>query len=94
VLQAKAAWAVLSFRIAKQDDRDLSAAEAATGVRLAGPRGYFFRVYRWGKQIPDPDDMRIAFVEMLEQVVAYVSGNVVLLRRDGGLWMTDQSMPT
>jgi hypothetical protein len=94
VLQAKAVWAVLSFRVVQEGDLGLAAAERITGVRLAGPRGYFFHVYRWGKQIPDPDDMRIALVEMLEQVTAYVSGNAVLLRRGDGSWTTDQSMPT
>ena len=42
----------------------------------------------------DPDDMRIVFVDMLEQAFAYVSGNTVLIQRDGGSWRVDQSMPT
>src|SRR5262249_10244513 len=41
VLRAKAAWAVLSFRVVPQDDAGLVAAEDATGVRLTGPRRYF-----------------------------------------------------
>ena len=94
VLQAKAAWAVLSFRAIRQDDADLAAAQQATGARLAGSRHYFFHVYRWGKQFPDPDKMTIAYVEMLEQVFAYVSNDTVLLRHDNGSWTTDQSMPT
>jgi hypothetical protein len=94
VLRAKAAWAVLSFRAVKSDEPGLAAAEQATGVRLAGPRRYFFHVYRWGKQIADPDDMRVVFMEMLEQGIAYVSGNTVLLRHDDGPWTTDRSMPT
>lgn len=94
VLQAKAAWAVLSFRAVQSDNSDLAAAQQATGARLAGPRHYFFHVYRWGKQMPDPGDMRVAFVEMLEQATAYVSGNTTLLKRENGPWTTDQSMPT
>jgi hypothetical protein len=94
VLRAKAAWAVLSFRVVKPDDAGLAAAEAATGVRLTGPKRYFFRIYRWGAEIPDPDDMRIVYVEILEQAFAYVAGNTTLLRHDNGSWTTDRSMPT
>ena len=94
VVEAKAAWAVLSFRTTKSEDSGLAAAELATGVKLAGPRRYFFHVYRWGGVSKDPDDMRIVFVDMLEQAFAYVSGNTVLIQRDGGAWRVDQSMPT
>ena len=92
VVEAKAAWVVLSFRAA--DDEGLATAEQATGVRLAGPHRYFFHVYRWGAITPDPDDMRVVFVDMLEQAFAYVSGSAVLIQRDGGAWRVDQSMPT
>ncbi len=94
VLQAKAAWAVLSFRAVKDDDSGLAAAERAAGARLAGSRRYFFHVYRWGELIHDPDDLRIVFIEMLEQAFAYVSDNTVLLQRAGESWKVDQSMPT
>jgi hypothetical protein len=94
VVQEKAAWAVLSFRAAKAEDSGLAAAEQATGVTLAGPRRYFFHVYRWGKVTKDPDDMRVVYVDMLEQAFAYVSGNTVLIQQDGGTWRVDQSIPT
>jgi hypothetical protein len=94
VVQEKAAWAVLSFRAAKAEDSGLAAAEQATGVKLAGPRRYFFHVYRWGKVTKDPDDMRVVYVDMLEQAFAYVSGNTVLIQQDGGTWRVDQSIPT
>jgi hypothetical protein len=93
-LRAKAEWAVLSFRALKADDSGIAAAEQATGVKLPGPRRYFFHVYRWGDLSHDPDDLRIVFVDMLEQAFAYVSGNTVLIQRDGGPWRVDQSMPT
>ena len=76
------------------DDSGLAAAEQAAGAKLSGPRRYFFHVYRWGELIPDPDDLRIVFIDMLEQAYAYVDGNTVLLRHDGGPWRVDQSMPT
>ena len=94
ILRAKAAWAVLSFRLAAADDPDLAAAEKAAGVTLAGPRRYRFEVYRWGEQSHDPDDIRIVLVAVLEQASAFVSGNTVLLRRDNGAWEADTSMPT
>jgi hypothetical protein len=94
VLQAKAAWAVLSFRTLKADEPGLAEAEQATDVRLSGPRRYFFHVYRWGDLNHDPDDLRIVFVDMLEQAIAYVSGNTVLIQVNGRSWRVDQSMPT
>ena len=94
VVGQKAAWAVLSFRALKAEDSGLAAAEQTTGVKLAGPRRYFFHVYRWGKATRDPDDMRTVYVDMLEQAFAYVSGNTVLMQRDGGSWTVDQTMPT
>jgi hypothetical protein len=94
VLRAKAAWAVLSFRKLPASDTDVAAAEQATGTRLSGQRRYIFHVYRWGKEIPDPDNLQIVYLEMLEQAFAYVAGDTVLLRHDGGSWTTDRSMPT
>ena len=38
--------------------------------------------------------MRIVYVDMLEQAFAYVSGNTVLMQREGGAWTVDQTMPT
>jgi hypothetical protein len=94
VLRAKAAWAVLSFRAAAADDADLASAEREAGAELAGPRRYRFQIYRWGEEAEDPDDMHTILVEILEQAVAYVAGNTVLLRRGDGPWVVDRSMPT
>jgi hypothetical protein len=94
VLQAKAAWAVLSYRVLKQDDAGLRAAEQAAGMRLDGARRYGFHVYRWGKETPDPSDMHVVLLEILEQALAYVSDDTVLIQRDNGSWIIDRSMPT
>jgi acetylornithine deacetylase/succinyl-diaminopimelate desuccinylase-like protein len=94
ILRAKAAWAVLSFRVVDADDPEVTAAEQAAGVQLAGPRRYRFHVYRWGDESPDPADIDTVLVEMLEQAIVYVSGNTVLLQREGGPWTADSSMPT
>ena len=95
MLQAKAAWAVLSFRTREgRMTRASPRPNRRRASRLAGPRRYFFHIYRWGKQLPRSDDMRIVFVGMLEQVSAYASENTVLLRHDNGSWTTDRSMPT
>ncbi len=93
ILRAKADWAVLSFRTMGATDPKMAAAEQATGVRLDGPRRYRFHVYRWGQETPDPNDMRTVLVEVLDQAVACVSGNTVLLQRNGGPWSVDTSMP-
>jgi hypothetical protein len=94
VLQAKAEWAVLSFRVVSPADADLAAAERAAGAPLGGSRRYFFDVYRWGEEILDPADMRTVFIEMRARVSAYTDGGTVLLRHDDGPWATDKSMPT
>jgi len=52
------------------------------------------RIYRWGEEAEDPDDMHTVLVEVLEQAEAYVAGNTVLLRRGDGPWVVDRSMPT
>ncbi len=48
----------------------------------------------WGKETPDPADMHITLVDVLEQARAYVSGNTTLIQREDGRWQIDTSMPT
>jgi hypothetical protein len=93
-LRAKAAWAVLSFRTVEVGEPEMAEAERVASARLAGTRRYRFHVYRWGKQSPDPDNMRIVLVEMLDQVILYVDGSTVLMRRNDGPWGTGTSLPT
>jgi hypothetical protein len=93
-LQAKAAWAVLSFRTLKPEDPGLQAAQQVVGAKLDGDRRYGFHVYRWGKESPDPSDMHTTLVEVLEQAFAYVSGGTVMIQREGGSWSIDRSIPT
>jgi hypothetical protein len=94
VLQAKSAWAVLSFRVVQGDDPGLRSAEQAAGTQLDAARRYGFHVYRWGTERPDPSDMHVVLLEVLEQAHAYVSDNTVLIRRENGPWTIDRSMPT
>jgi len=93
-LQAKAAWAVISFRKVTANDSGLRAAEEAAGTRLDGDRRYGIHIYRWGQERPDPADIHTVLVEVVEQAHAYVSGNTVLIQRENGPWMIDRSMPT
>jgi hypothetical protein len=93
-LQAKAAWAMISFRTVTVDDAGLRAAEEAAGTRLDGARRYGVHIYRWGKERPDPADMHTVLVEVIEQARAYVAGNAVLIQRENGPWTVDRSMPT
>jgi len=94
VLQAKAVWAVLSFRVVQGDDPGLRGAEQVTGTQLDAARRYGFHVYRWGMERPDPSDMHVTLLEVLEQAQAYVSDNTVLIQRENGPWTIDRSMPT
>lgn len=95
IVRAKAAWAVLSFRAISADDEGLAEAKRQVpGAVLPEGRRYAFHVYRWGKEQPDPADIRKAHVEMLEEANLFVVGNTVLLRRADGPWTIDTSMPT
>jgi hypothetical protein len=94
IMRAKSAWAVRSFHPVAAGDAGLAAAERAARVRLAGPRRYRFEVFRWGRQTPDPQDLKVVLVEMLETAEVYVDANAVLIRRDEGPWRHDRSIPT
>jgi hypothetical protein len=94
IMAEKSAWAVRSFQPVPARDAALAAAERAAGVQVPGPRRYRFEVYRWGKQSPDPGDLRTVLVEMLETAVAYVGGDVVIIRRGDGPWMRGEPIPT
>lgn len=100
IIAEKSRWAVRSFRAAGGEQAELAEALRATGARggraarFRGPRVYRFEVYRWGPQSPDPDDLAVVLVEMLESAVAYVDGSAVLIRRDNGPWQLDTSIPT
>jgi hypothetical protein len=103
IIAAKSRWAVRSFQPVDGEPAELAdalrAARAsggapAAGARFAGPHRYRFEVFRWGGQRPDPDDLAIVLVEMLERAVAYVDGGSVLIRRDDGPWVLDTSYPT
>jgi hypothetical protein len=93
ILLAKASWAVLSFKQVPAGDPDLRVAEQQAGVSLGGSKLYFFHIFKWGDQSPDPGNLRTVFVEVGEQVLAFVSGPTVLIKREGGTWMVDRSVP-
>lgn len=94
IVAEKSKWAVRSFRAVAKSDAELADAEHAAPAGLAGSPLYRFEVYRWGQQTPDPHDLQVVLVEMLEQAVAYTDGKTVLLRRGTGPWTSDNSMPT
>ena len=83
---AKSVWAVLSFRVVGDGDSELGRAETAAGEQLGGDRRYRFHLYRWGKESPDPDDVRRALVEMGEQLVIFTDLEHVLIGREDGSW--------
>lgn len=93
-VKAKAGWAILSFRAVAAGEGELAEAEGATRSRLTGARRYRFHAFRPGPETRHPTDMASVLVEMREQVVAFVGPGQVLLRRDGGPWQRDASMPT
>lgn len=93
-LKAKSAWAVLSFTGVEAGDAGLAQAQEAGGATLSGPRRYRFRVYRPGAESRDPDDIQKVLVEITEDVTVYTDGRTALLRRDGGTWTHDTSIPT
>jgi hypothetical protein len=104
IIAAKSKWAVRSFQTVERRQAELTQALNATrrrggrgraaGAGFVGPHRYRVEIYRWGGQIPDPDDMNVVLVEMLERAVMYVDGGSVLVRRDNGPWTLDTSIPT
>ena len=93
LLRDKSAWAVLSFRHVAPEDAAFQAAAAAVHGSLNAPRRYAVDIYRWGTQAPDPADFKIMLVDVLEEVLAFTDGRVVILNR-GGTWHLDDSIPT
>ncbi len=95
IVRAKAAWAVLSFRVISAADQGFAEAKRQVpGAVMPTGRHYAFDVYRWGKERQDPSNMRKVHVDMLEQASAFVVGTTVLLRRADSAWTIDTSMPT
>ncbi|MCJ0869719.1 hypothetical protein [Streptomyces sp. AP-93] len=94
ILKAKSAWAVVSFTTVDADDTGLAQAQQATGSRLTGTRRYRVRVYRPGTESRDPSDIQKVLVEIEEDVLAFTDGTAVLLRRGGGPWTRDATIPT
>jgi hypothetical protein len=103
IVAAKSRWAVRSFQPVERDRPELAEARrmatprgavARAGTRFFGPHRYRFEIFRWGTQIPDPDDLAVVLVEMRESAVAYVDGGSVLIRRNDGAWALDTSIPT
>lgn len=101
IVAAKSAWAVLSFIKDASSAPDFAAAEAATSAGLDPKETYRFHIYRAGNEQPARDvqtpagTVKFAVqVEVLEEAVLFVSGNKVLIQRNGGPWLLDTSMPT
>lgn len=92
VLTAKAGWAVASFRAVAAGDAGLAEAEAAAGGKLDG-RIYAFKLYEPVEEIPDPTDQNYVLLSGRNEVEAYAGGGVALVRKDGGSWTLDASLP-
>jgi len=94
VLTAKSGWAVSSFKAVAEGDPGLAEAERAAGGRLGG-RKYAFRLYVPKEEIPDPHDQQFVLVSAEgDEVMAYAGGGKALVRRGGGAWAFDASMPS
>ena len=92
---------LLSFIKDASSAPDFAAAEAATSAGLDPKETYRFHIYRAGNEQPARDvqtpagTVKFAVqVEVLEEAVLFVSGNKVLIQRNGGPWLLDTSMPT
>ena len=92
----KSKWSVLSFRPAADDDPDLAEAQQALAMKLTGPHRYRFVVFRSNENdaTRDAAEPPVVLIEMIDRTVLFVSGNVVLYKREDGRWHLDTSMPT
>lgn len=97
LIRDKAGWAVISFRpVRAQDEPELAEAQKVAGKLAAagGPR-YRFHLIKPAAQTRHPTDLKRVHVSIKEEVVAYVDGLQVLLRRgEKGPWKRDASLPT
>lgn len=92
VLTAKSGWAVTSFRKVTSGDAALAAAEQAAGGKLEG-RVYAFHLYEPVEEIADPTDQNYVLLTMKNEVTAFAGGGAAILRREGGNWTLDTSLP-
>ena len=83
---AKAEWALLSFRSVTDDDEELGRAEEATSVQLTGERIYRFQLFQWGEMEPHPTDLRRILVPIKDQVTIYSDLTDLLVGRDLDSW--------
>ena len=105
IMRMKSAWAVRSFQAAPPKNAEMVAAARSASSQMpamkkgshnlfSGPASFRVEIFKWGKQIQDPDNLQNVLVEMVESVVAYVDGTTVMLKRGTGEWQLDSSMPT
>jgi hypothetical protein len=94
VLRDKASWAVLSFAAVPAEDAALQRAVKEADAQRETPWNYYrFEVFRWGKTHNDPSNLKVVFVEILEEATAYTNGGQVILKRNGA-WKADNTIPT
>ncbi|HSP06687.1 MAG TPA: hypothetical protein VLR94_05880, partial [Acidobacteriota bacterium] len=86
IIDAKARWAVLSFRKIPAEDKQLKEAERKTGTRMDGPVRYSFQVYRHGLQIPDKKNCRLRYVEIHDMTVLFTDLLTILMKTDKSPW--------
>lgn len=101
IIAEKSKWAVLSFTKDASTAPDFADAEKATSSGLDPKETYRFHIYRAGneehtrnEQTPAGTVKFATRVEVLEEAIVFVSGNKVVLQRNGGPWLLDATMPT
>jgi hypothetical protein len=101
IIAAKASWSVLSFIKGVSALSEFSIVNLARGAGFDAASTYRFHVCRSGKEVPvhnvETPAGVIEFgkrVEIVDEAIAYVNGNKVLIQRNGGQWLLDTTMPT
>lgn len=86
IVDAKAQWAIFSFRKVLPKDPELRIAQRHTSTKLESSPVHRFQVYRHGRQFTDPRDPRKRYVEINEMITLYVDRHKILLKRGEEPW--------
>lgn len=100
IIAAKASWSVLSFIKDVSALSEFLTANTALAAGFDPASTYRFHVCTSGEEtavrnVSTPAGM-VEFgkrVEIIDEAIAYVNGNRVMLQRNGGQWLIDSTMP-
>jgi hypothetical protein len=86
IVDAKAVWAVFSFKKIARDHSELKQAQRKTSTQLEPGEVHRYQVYRHGRQLSDKKDPRKRYVEIKEMVTLFIDRVNILMKRGDEPW--------